>query len=67
MECTVVGGNGLTATASTKLSVIPDIPATPVIATKIENANGTNYNGTWTAKAIYIGITPGRNADLIER
>ena len=67
LECTVVGGNGISASSTTKLSVIPDIPAAPVIATKIENANGTNYNGTWTAKAIYIGITPGRNADLIER
>ncbi len=67
LECTVVGGNGLTATASTKLSVIPDIPAAPVLTTKLENANGADYNGTWTSKSIYISITPGRSVDLIER
>lgn len=65
LTCTAVGGNGKTASASTKLKVVPRVPSTPLIETKYENNNGEIYNGVWTNKSIYIKIAPGSANDLV--
>ena len=61
LTCTAKGGNGKTASASTELNVLPNIPSAPSIATKLENSNGKTYSGTWTYKGIYIDITSNKN------
>ena len=63
--CNALGNNGLGKTASTNIVVKPLIPEKPTIVAKLESASGSAYDSSWTAKNVYIDITPGRSNDII--
>lgn len=54
MACTVVGGNGLTASDSITLKVLPRTPSTPVVEVKYTDDTGSAYSGDWTNKTYIL-------------
>ncbi len=65
LACTVVGGNGLTASDSITLKVLPRTPSTPVVEVKYTDDTGSAYSGDWTNKNLYFKLTPGKSSDIV--
>ena len=65
LKCTATGKTGLTASASTNLTVQPLTPSTPSVTTRYSSLNGSTYSGSWTNKNIYFDISPGKSSDVI--